>query len=393
MDNKKSICILPWIAFNTTPQGKSRPCGYSALKSDIKISNSTITQEFNNSLFREIRKSFLKGEWHNNCIRCRNMQEAGIPAKLDEENSVYYDDNRYLINQTNEDGSIDHYPSNIDIRLGTVCNLKCIHCGVGNSSKWLEDTAILNEYENLKTFAIDNSWVDRPNEMWADLMSNINNIKRFNWLGGEPFASKQHNRFMKTISDEQAKNISLQYVTNGLLLNENILLSLSRFKTIDLNISIDVIGEKAEYFRYPLRWDIFLEKLKLLQDFIKQHSTNNFVIKFQWTASNMSMLYFDETYDFCVSNFPEFVFTLCNYVDFPAHMSPQCIPEKIKKKLTNKLLNYDKSNKINFYISYMNKENLWQTHGKKFLKYINDLNNVRNILDTFDISNWSKYEE
>jgi len=390
-NNNKSICILPWIAFNTTPQGKARPCGYSSMKSDIRISNSTIEKEFNNSLFKEIRKAFLAGKWHPNCIRCKKMSEAGVTSKLDEENLMHYADNEYLLGQTNTDGSINHYPKNIDIRLGTVCNLKCIHCGVGNSSKWLEDTPLINKYENLKSFKIDNSWVDRPNGMWVDLEKNIPQIKRFNWLGGEPFASKQHNRFMKTIPDEHAKNISLQYVTNGLLITKQILESLGRFKHVSINVSIDVIKEKAEYFRYPLKWAIFIEKL--ISDYAKTRPPYTFMIKFQWTASNISMLYFDETYDFCISKYPEFEFTLCNYVDYPAHMSPQCMPIKIKESLSKKLYNYDKDSKINFYISYMNEQNTWATHKNIFDNYFIDLNLIRSTTHTFEIENWSNFNE
>lgn len=390
-DRKKSICILPWIAFNTTPQGKSRPCGYSALKSDVKISKSTIEKEFNNDLFKSIRKSFLKGEWHENCSRCKIMTEAGVKSKLDDENFMHFDENEYLIDLTNSDGSVNYYPKNIDIRLGTVCNLKCIHCGVGNSSKWNEDKSMLNNYENLETFKIDNSWVDRPNEMWNDLYKNIKHIKKFNWLGGEPFASKQHNKFMSSIPDEYAKDISIQYVTNGLLLNKNILDSLSRFKHISINVSIDVIEDKAELFRYPLKWDIFLKNLNLLKQY--HYPFTPFWLKFQWTASNISMFYFKETYDFCINNYPEFEFTLCNYVDFPNHMSPQNIPLSIKQQLTEELLNYDTNNKINFYISYMNKNHLWRDNKNTFINYINDLQNVRDTSYSKFLFDWGDHNE
>ena len=45
----------------------------------------------------------------------------------------------YLLDETNDDGSVNHLPPHIDVRTGTVCNFKCIHCGPGASSRWMED--------------------------------------------------------------------------------------------------------------------------------------------------------------------------------------------------------------------------------------------------------------
>ena len=73
---------------------------------------------------------------------------------------------KHLIDNTETDGSVSHEPIQIDIRTGTVCNLKCIHCGTGASSKWKEDKALLNKYPNTKILNIDNSWIEKNRDSW-----------------------------------------------------------------------------------------------------------------------------------------------------------------------------------------------------------------------------------
>ena len=200
-------CILPWINFSTNTFGRPRTCGYAdqpTVKQNSKMKNSTIESEWNNDYFKSIRKDFLRGEWPENCKRCKYVEELDGSSKRIEENKYHYETNKHLIDTTAPDGSVDYYPPQIDIRVGTICNLKCIHCGTGASSKWNEDKAMLDKYPNTEFYNTDNKWIEQDSYIWDNIKENLDQTKRFNFLGGEPFANKQHNCFIGEVYNTPA---------------------------------------------------------------------------------------------------------------------------------------------------------------------------------------------
>ena len=130
-------CILPWINFGTNPYGRPRACGYSdqtIVKKNKTIKQIGIQEAWNNDYFKTIRKDFLKGKWPKNCNRCEYVEKLNGESKRIHENTFHYDNYSHIVEHTNLDGSLNTFPNWLDIRIGTTCNLKCIHCGTGCSS-------------------------------------------------------------------------------------------------------------------------------------------------------------------------------------------------------------------------------------------------------------------
>lgn len=378
-------CILPWINFSTNTFGRPRTCGYAdqqiVKNAQVKLKGSSIETEWNNEYFKKIRREFLEGKWPENCNRCEYVESLNGHSKRIEENKYHYELNKHLIDTTNSDGSVSYYPPNIDIRVGTICNLKCIHCGTGASSKWNEDKSLLNKYPNTESYDIDNKWIEQDSFIWDNIKENLGHTKKFNFLGGEPFANKQHNKFIEeTAKTEYAKEITLHYVSNGTLLTEKMFDQLSNFKTVVIRLSLDAIGVPGEYFRFPIKWDMFKQKLELMQKYANKY--NSFDIGVQWTCSNVSMFYLTDTYDYIKKNYPHIKFLFCNHVEWPIHMSAQVLPFEIKEKIKTQLEHYDfkeDTSKVPFYINHMFDADLWSKHGPTFMSYLNDLDAARKI--------------
>lgn len=377
-------CILPWINFSTNTFGRSRTCGYAnqpTVKYNPKLKDSTISHEWNNDYFKHIRSEFLQGRWPENCKRCEYVESLDGQSKRIEENKYNYDEYAHLIEQTADDGTVPYYPPFIDIRVGTICNLKCIHCGTGASSKWNEDKEILNKYPNTEFYDVNNKWIEQDSFIWDNIKENLEHTKRFNFLGGEPFANKQHNRFIaETSKTPAAKDIVLTYVSNGTLLTERIFSQLVKFKEVVIRLSLDAIQEPGEYFRFPIRWNDFETKLQLMQRFARDNP--NLDIGVQWTCSNVSMAYLVDTYDFIRNNYPDIKFIFCNHVEWPVHMSAQVLPQELKQQTAERINSYDFGKDweyVPFYVNHMLEKDLWPEYGPVFMNYLDDLDRVRKI--------------
>ena len=378
-------CILPWINFSTNTFGRPRTCGYSdqtvVKNQQRKLKDSNIHTEWNNEYFKIIRKDFIQGNWPENCKRCKYVEELNGRSKRIEENDYHYEINKHLIELTDPDGAVPYFPPNIDIRVGTICNLKCIHCGTGASSKWNEDKKILNKYPNTEFYNIDNKWIEQDSFIWDNIKQHLGEIKKFNFLGGEPFANKQHNKFIKEISEtEHAKNITLTYVSNGTLLTKNIFDQLTKFNEVIIRLSLDAIGTPGEYFRFPIKWEMFKQKMSLMEEYAKNNK--HIDVGVQWTCSNVSMFYLVDTYSYIKTHYPTLKFLFCNHVEWPGHMSAQVLPADLKQVIKNKVEEYDWGTDekfIPFYINHMMEKDMWNEHGTTFMNYLDDLDDVRKI--------------
>ena len=384
-------CILPWINFGTNIYGRPRVCGYSDIEAQWKhlfeqrgipwpptkyedtpreiiesefgkefltyngkLENSSVKELWNNIYFRSIREA---KDWPPNCNRCKHVEDLGGQSKRMDENHMW----NYPQEKT-------EYPLHIDVRTGTVCNFKCIHCGPNVSSRWVEDKDIAEKYGE-PYIENDNTWIAQDSKFWNEL--DISQIKRYNFLGGESFYNKRHNEFIKRLNEsEYAKDVEIAYVSNGSLKFNN----MENFKKVRLRLSVDCAEKAGEYFRYGLKWDEWCNNIRSFP--------SNFDVSFQWTCSNVSIFYLIDTYDYLREEFPNIRFLFENHVTSPYHMSAQNLPIKIKEYVKEQIDSYmfDEKDKevLPFYGNYMFEKDGWSKNGNIFINYLNDLDNVRN---------------
>ena len=374
-------CILPWINYGTTIGSRSRCCGYSDPEAQWKeifemkgwkwgdgnnypecrqyldgLRDSSVKDQWNNLYFRTIREKFLKDEWPANCTRCKKVEELGGQSKRIDENDMWWDDS--LIKDT-------EYPKHIDVRTGSTCNFKCIHCSPSVSSRWVEDLEVAQKF-GFDDPIPDNNWISKESNFWDSL--DISKIKRYNFLGGESFYNKRHNDFIKKLNEsEYAKEVEIAYVSNGSLKFEN----MENFKKVRLRLSVDCVEEAGEYFRYGLNWNDWCDNISNFPD--------NFDVSFQWTCSNVSMFYFVDTYELCKIEFPNIRFLTENHVSNFPWLSVQNLPKQIKDEIRDQIY-FDMDP---FYVNYMYEKDLWPEYGKTFINFLESLDKARN-------TNWKK---
>lgn len=265
---------MPCCKFNTWKYDRE----YNFNKGDT-IQDYTLSQAVNDA-----KEKLMAGEWPAGCQRCQRDEEAGVPSKRQLDYTQWQE--HYEAYQP-EDGFIT-----VDIPFGNACNLKCIMCSSYASSKWRK--------EYIDIYGIDypaNYSMNKPFAEW--MLENLPNIIHMDIPGGEPFITdvpQQLKVLQNYIQSGQSKKITLHYTTNAQQLPpEEFWDAWEHYDHVDLQLSIDGIGPRYEYIRYPGRWD---KTERVAQEYLNRTSKmSNASLSLSYTVSAFNILYIDEMFD------------------------------------------------------------------------------------------------
>jgi radical SAM protein with 4Fe4S-binding SPASM domain len=287
---KSIFCHAPWTNLEILPSGDILPCckfQNTDYNEKFNIQNNTI-EDFRNSKFlSEVKNQFNQNQWPSGCIRCRIEEDIGVSSKriLDYERwQKYYQDYDLLSNEI----------LTVSMALGNTCNLKCIMCNPYSSSLWAQ------EYQDIYGIKINNLNSVRK-DVISDIMQFAPNLVHVDFHGGEPFLSNidDHLTILDNyINSGNAADISIHYTTNGTLFpDQRFWQRLINFKHVDIQLSIDGIGHRFEYIRYPARWTVLEQNVYKYQE--QQQRMPTLQLSVAHTLSAFNIYYLEEFYQWC----------------------------------------------------------------------------------------------
>jgi len=158
----------------------------------------------------------------------------------------------------------------LDLKLGNICNLKCRICGSWSSSQYAaEEIKWTPRAQQKETFAYQmlqaGSWPRQSKHFWQQIDHHINDIRYIEFTGGEPFMIQEHFDMLQGIVDRGiAHQVEIHYNTNGTVFPDQAASIWQHFKTVEIALSIDDVGERFEYQRANADW---IEVLKNIAKF------------------------------------------------------------------------------------------------------------------------------
>jgi sulfatase maturation enzyme AslB (radical SAM superfamily) len=282
VSGSKTFCILPWIHFATRPNGDMRLCcsanasgaGENHTVGLVKnergqpanFGRETPMSAWNNEYMKDVRLTMLEGKIPASCSKCIAEESKGVASKRIWETGSWMEDGidvEELIKQTQEDGTVPEKLVYLDLRLGHTCNLKCVMCSPHDSSQWVGDhkkvyplfqAKELKEQMQWDRKDFNNKWHENP-YFWKEMYAQIPNLKQVYFAGGEPLMIREHKWFLEEIIRQgYADKILIRYNTNGLLVDDEIIELWKKFKKVKVGFSIDAVGDRNYYIRYPSDW-------------------------------------------------------------------------------------------------------------------------------------------
>ena len=287
----KTFCILPFTRSASTNDGNYRVCCYSeehAIKNNdgttANMRRHDIKDVWNNDFYKNLRLDLINGVQNSACNYCWELENKGAYSHRQKamEDVKWLDVNpQELIDDcVSNNGSLSTMPVDLDLKIGTLCNLKCIMCYPGSSSMHKDEYDYMRQF-NMEPPETPIFFLDRMNnsefniddfnpknashvgDVVANLDSCLKELKHLSIVGGEPLVNKTTTRLLEHCIDKNyAKDISLQLITNLSVINKKTLDLLNQFKLPMLNISYDHVDPvKFNFIRFPADYKTFTYNL------------------------------------------------------------------------------------------------------------------------------------
>jgi sulfatase maturation enzyme AslB (radical SAM superfamily) len=297
------FCVLPFYGVEYNPSGYViTPCCLLPRGIDIK----------------QLRETMLSGERPVACQKCWSLEDQGKVSDRQLKNSAFdFYTNRDIRYIEEDCRKGDFSPRIIKLFTSNLCNSTCVTCEPQASTAWAT-------LRNVKVFKV------MPQTVIDSLV--YKDFVMLNFVGGEPLKEKKNFDILSQLIAVNNTECFISITTNGsVVLSDAQKTILKQFKNLNINLSIDGIGPRFEYMRYPLSWDLLLENI----DFFRK---NNNEISIAYTISNVNILYYTET----VNWFKEQGFNHNHIlVSEPSYFSPNALPPQVKAQIDTGIVTFN----------------------------------------------------
>ena len=351
----KTFCHLPWTQLYVATSGYQRICCMNSEnieKSDryrqYNMSNDEILDGWNSDYLKKMRLALINGERVSTCSRCYLQEDMGYSSMRSEKNK------KKLINSTNRDGSVDYFPTSLELHFGNLCNLNCKMCSqqfshslgkellkMGEADpeflQWVKkESGVLNNWTGELDIVYD--WF-RNEKIKKSIFSFVSeHVEDLNIIGGEPTVIKEFYELLEYCYNQKTLgNKKVLIHSNMTNTNPNLTKWLGEMKHWSIAASIDGIDLRNRYIRYPADWKSILKNLEFYKDIIK--SQGNGTINF---GPAIQLLNIDQLVDLCEffqNTYIESGIGFYSHVKYPIICDYDILPTEYKNEVAEDLEN------------------------------------------------------
>jgi MoaA/NifB/PqqE/SkfB family radical SAM enzyme len=280
----KTFCNFPWKQIYISTSGNHRICcmnQHNITKDDgyfhFNMARDKMSDSWNSEYMKAMRVKLMNGEKHENCGRCYQQEELGHQAMRDDLGM------EELIKNTSKDGTYNVQPNNIELHFGNLCNLACKMCSQNYSTtigkellkmgendpeflKWVKSqSGNVNNWTGQLDVAYD--WF-KDKKIKLEVFEHVSkNITALQVIGGEPTVIKEFWELLEYLDNKNTlAEKHLLISTNLTNVNPKLTRWLGKTKSWTIAASIDGIGDRNRYIRYPSDWNTILRNLKFYNE-------------------------------------------------------------------------------------------------------------------------------
>ena len=368
----KSYCARLWHHQYIHMSGHIRYCCATEHRllddrgNKLHMNNDSLQKAWNSKDMKQARLAMVRGDEVPACVKCVEQERLGFKSMRDTRFKERY------VKSTKPDGSIDAMPHEMELHFGNLCNLKCKMCGqqysnqigkelleIGEGDKdfldWVvKESGNVNIWTN--NLSVEYKWF-RNEKVKRRLFEYIGkNITELVVIGGEPTVIPEFWELLNYLDQHgHLGKLELTITTNLTNTNTNLTKWLPKLKAWTIWASVDGLGERTEYIRYPSKFSKVTESLQ----FYKENTGNNGRIVLSPAIQLLNIDQLDDLLmwwlDFAGGNLgPKFDVSWMAQVLYPTICNYDILPDGYRNKVAEKLEKsihrfQDHDHIINFY--------------------------------------------
>lgn len=252
---------------------------------DAPVADSDV---WTNPHLEKLRRINKQNVWAPGCANCERLESVNSSSFR-----IGMNEGLQILGQTQLSG-----PSRIDLQFDISCNLACRSCGPHSSTYW---------QKHLLQHGLWNQPISttRLKKRVIDVLSglDLSNLRQLVFCGGETLLGQEYWDVANWLGDNvpgAKQQLTLCFQTNGTQsIHAKNFETMEKFHLIKLHISLDGVGDKFEYLRWPAVWSQVTDNIFNLQN----NLPGNVMFVVEETVSIFNLLYADELETWIGTNF------------------------------------------------------------------------------------------
>jgi len=315
----------------------------------LNINNDSLERAWNSDDVKKTRSKMMHGEDIPACVKCVEQETRGYSSMRDTRDM----EKNFAI--TKEDGSVEIMPTSMELHLGNLCNLKCKMCGqqysnqigkelleIGKTDKdfleWIyKESGNVNIWTN--NLSVEYKWFQNKKNKNKLFEYVARNITKLTIIGGEPTVIPEFWELFEYLDQKDVlKQLEIDLTTNLTNVNPKLTKWLPKLKKWTVWASLDGIGQRTEYIRYPSNFEKVCENLQFYKDNLG--STGRIVLQPAIQLLNIDQL--DDLFSWWLEFVggklnDQFDISFLAQVSYPTICNYDILPREYKLKVADKL--------------------------------------------------------
>lgn len=328
-DKEKWDCPLIHGHLEVQPDGMVFPCCASLTPKALgNLHDSSLEELWAGDERKKVTQAFKEGlgKEVDHCQFCVLQEKRHLKSERVKESERWQA--KGLSRKENSPG-----PISLGIRFSNLCNFSCRTCRPSASTSWFKDAKFINPkgvYKKIESSA-------RENPLGRQVAKLLDKgLERLYFAGGEPLLEKDHYQLLEEII-AKGNAVQLEYDTNlsTLVLGDYDVIEMwKKIENVIVSVSLDGFGEKGEYLRKGMDWEMILKNLERIRK-----ECPHVKIAVNYVLNNYNVFHLK---DFKAmldreSLFKEVIFNL-SYCEDPEFLDIKVLPKILKDKLEKELI-------------------------------------------------------
>lgn len=282
-----TFCPAPWMTMSIEADGGVEPCCFyaeplrDASGNTLDLNSLSLSDAWKSQSMDSVRIRQVQGVHDDGCARCHQVEKDGGDSKR----IGFAERFMHGVGSVREGRPVLRM---LSLALSNRCNLQCRSCGPQSSVALVPEFIALRERvrnwdlssdrdrfgplpaQMAEMFALAEPRLEallrsshhggatRPSsglDVWRGVEEHLEDLEWIDFLGGEPMLIPAHESLLERIvAAGHANHIVLRYNTNGTVIPSRVVELWRQFRRIMVSVSLDAIGLRFEYLRFPAHW-------------------------------------------------------------------------------------------------------------------------------------------